>query len=289
MKKLYAFCAASLMMMCASVQAETIELTASLSPSTLKYQPSMGGWGFEFNDDSNSYTIVTLVEGASFTGESIDELVGTYTIDNLSPYLSFITDPWYSIWVSFVDANISVASNGSNGMDIDMLITGDDSNVYHIAATYAVQEATEEKDVDFGTNVKVKYYESDGDWYVQAENDGYKMNLDILTEDFDGTYKVNDFDPSYTFVNDKVSGVQYIMIIDAEVNVNTVDNVSTISGWITLETGLKLNIHAEYHDTTTGIESVAEETVAHGICLENGRLVIRNKGVGYDLNGMRVK
>lgn len=290
MKKLYAFCAASLLMMSASVvNAETIELTASLSPSTLMYQPSLGGWSFEFNDDSESYTICTLIEGTEFTGESVNELIGTYTMDNLSPWLSFITDPSYMMWVTFTDANISVAANGSNGLDIDMMITGDDSNVYHVSATYGVQAVAEVKDVDFGTNVSVRYFESDGDWYVQAENEEYKMNLDILTEEFDGTYKVSDFDPLYTFVDDLVAAERYITIIDAEVTVNTVDGVSTIGGWITLETGVQLNIHAEYHDTTTGIETFFQSAPANAKCWENGRLIIRHDGVSYGVDGVRMK
>lgn len=290
MKKLYAFCAASLLMMSASVvNAETIELTASLSPSTLKYQPSLGGWSFEFNDDSESYTICTLIEGSEFTGESVDELIGTYTMSNLSPWLSFITDPSFALWVTFVDANISVAANASNGLDIDMEITGDDDNVYHVAATYATQAVTEEKDVDFGTNVSVTYYASDGDWYVQAENEEYKMNLDILSEEFDGTYKVSDFDPLYTFVDDLVTPERYISIIDAEVTVNTVDGVSTIGGWITLETGVKLNIHAEYCDSTTGIESLLQCAPANAKSWQNGRLIIRHDGVSYGVDGIRMK
>lgn len=288
MKKLYALCAAS-MMMCASVQAETIELTASLSPSTLKYQPAMGGWSFEFNDDTESYTICTLIEGETFTGESIDELIGTYTIDNLSPYLSFITDPSFMLWVTFVDANITVAANDNNGVDVNMEITGDDANVYKITATYATQSVVEEKDVDFGNNVSIKYYESDGDWYIQAENDEYKMNLDILSTELDGIYKVSDFNPLYTFVDDLVKPEKYIYIIDAEVTIATADGISTLGGWITLETGVKLNIHGEYVDTATAIENISESPASQTKCWSNGRLLIRHHGVTYGLNGVHIK
>lgn len=290
MKKLYAFCAASMMMLCASVQAETIELTASLSPSTLKYQPAFGGWSFEFNDDSDSYTFCTVIEGENFTGASIDELIGTYTIDNLSPYLSFITDPSYMLWVTFVDANITVAANQNNGLNIDMEITGDDSNVYKVTATYAAQAIIDEKDVDFGTNVTIKYYEEDGDWYIQAHSDEYDMNLDILSNELDGTYTVVDLNPLFTFVDDLVNQERYIYIIDAEVNINTVNGVSTLSGWVTLETGVKLNITAEYHDgSTTSIETLTQDVTNSAKFMIDGRMFIRHNGMTYDMNGKMSK
>lgn len=289
MKKLYALCAASLMMLSANLQAETIELTASLSPSTVQYQPSLGGWSFEFNDDTDSYTICTLIENAEFTGESIDELIGTYTMNDLSPWLSFITDPSFMMWVTFVDANISVLPNASNGLDVDMEITGDDGNTYKVAATYATQAVVEEKDVDFGNNITIKYYEADGDWYIQAENDEYKMNLDILSEDLDGTYHVANFDPLYTFVDDVVNSERYITIIDAEVTIESDEYSSLLTGWITLETGVKLNIHALYLATTTALETLTHDHSSLTKFWSDGRLNIRHQGVLYGADGVRIK
>lgn len=286
MKHLYTFCAASMMMLSASLQAETIELSANLTPSTLMYQPAMGGWSFEFNDDTDSYTICTLIEGTEFTGESVSELVGTYTMDNLSPYLSFITDPSFSLWVTFVDASITVASTPNDGLDISMEITGDDGNLYKVSATYGTMDVTEVKDVDFGTNITMKYYESDGDWYIQAKNDEYAMNLDIITSELDGTYTTASFNPLYTFVDDLVNQEKYLYIVDAEVTISTADGVSTLGGWVTLETGVQLNIHAEYAHTTTGIASLTTSAPATGKYMLGGRTYIRHQGHTYGVDGM---
>lgn len=288
MKKLYAIFAASLLMLGATAQAETIELTANLTPSTMMYQPGMGGWSFEFSDVTDSYTICTLIEGADFTGESVNELVGTYTIDNLSPYLSFITDPSFMLWVSFVDANITVEPAG-NGLAVNMEILGDDNNTYLINATYATQAVVEEKDVDFGTNVSIKYYESDGDWYIQAHSEEYDMNLDILSPELDGTYTTVNFDPLYTFVDDLVNQEKYLYIIDAEVTIESDEAGSTLSGWVTLETGVKLNIQGQYIDTTTGIDTVVETSYSNAKFMQDGRMIIRHQGVNYGVDGVRIK
>lgn len=289
MKKLYAIFAASLLMLGATAQAETIELTANLTPSTMMYQPGMGGWSFEFNDATDSYTICTLIEGADFTGESVNELIGTYTMDNLSPYLSFITDPSFMLWVTFIDANITVAPNANNGLDVNMEILGDDNNTYLINATYATQAVVEEKDVDFGTNVSIKYFEADGDWYVQAHSEEYDMNLDILSPELDGTYTTLNFDPTYTFVDDLVNQEKYLYIIDAEVTIESDEAGSTLSGWVTLETGVKLNIQGQYIDTTTGIETVAQDSNECAKFMLDGRMIIRHQGVSYGVDGVRIK
>lgn len=285
MKKIYALGVASLMMMCANVKAETIELSASLTPSTFSYQASMGGWTFEFNDDTESYTICTVIESADFTGASVSETIGTWTKSDLSSYLSFITSPDYSVWVNFADATITIADNGNNGLNINMEITGDDANVYKVTATYGAQAVVTETDVDFGKNVSVKYYASSGDWYVQLENDEWHVNIDILTEELDGTYSAIDFDRLYTFADNLVTGEKYIYIVDAELTVATVNGVTTFGGWLLLETGEKLNIHAEYGDSTVGIAELSEATVADK-CWRDGQLLIKGR---YGIGGARVK
>lgn len=288
MKKLYAFVAASMLCLGATtVNAETIELTAELSPAEMKYQASMGGWTFEFNDVTNSYTICTVIESDSFTGASVDELVGFYSMDQLSPYMSFITDPSFSLWVTFVDATVLVSGSEQAGLQVLMDITGDDGNLYKVTASYGKTEATEEKDVDFGQSVTVKEYSTD--WYVQFKNEEYAINVDILTDELDGTYSANDFDPLYTFADDLVTGERYLYIVDAEMTVETMNGATTFGGWLLLENGVKLNIHAVYGDITVALDQLSAAERKDDKCWRNGALRIGYQGRTYGVNGVLVK
>lgn len=285
MKKLYAFVAAAMFGLCTTtVNAETIELSANLSPAEMKYQSGMGGWTFEFNDVTDSYTICTVVESADFTGASVDELVGSYTMDQLSPYLSFITNPDFTLWVSFVDASVTVSGSEQAGLTVLMDIVGDDGNTYKVTASYAKTQATEVKDVDFGQSVTVKEYAKD--WYVQFKNEEYSINVDILTDELDGTYSANDFDPLYTYADDLVSGERYLYIVDAELTVETVNGATTFGGWLLLENGVKLNIHAVYGDVTVALEQLSATQRRDGKCWRDGALRIGYQGRVYGVNGL---
>ena len=285
MKKIYAYVAASMFCLGATtVNAETIELTAELSPAEMKYQAAMGGWTFEFNDATDQYTICTVIESDAFTGASADELVGSYSMDQLSPYLSFITNPDFTLWVTFVDAQVVVSGSEQAGLQVLMDIAGDDGNTYKVTASYAKTQATEEKDVDFGQSVTVKEYATD--WYVQFKNDDYAINVDILSDELDGTYSANDFDPLYTFADDLVTGERYLYIVDAEMTVETVNGATTFGGWLLLENGVKLNIHAVYGDSSVALEQLSAPQSANGKCWRNGALRIVHQGRVYGVNGV---
>ena len=284
MKKIYSLMAA--MAFCVSAQAETIELSAQLSSGEIMYQAGMGGWSMEFTDDSNSYVICTLIQSESFTGESMTELVGTYTMDNLSPYLSFITTPDFSLWVEFADAAITVSGDEATGYTFDMEITGSDANLYKINAQLGTLTITDEKDADFGQVDMLKYYEDGGDWYIKMSNDEYSLNLDIITAELDGTYAASSFDPMYTYADDKVNGESYLYVVQAEVTILTVDDFTTISGWVVLENGLKLNIHATNGtETPVGIQTLTSTTSLSAKTLRNGLFRIERNAHCYGVGG----
>lgn len=284
MKKIYSLVAA--LALCASAQAETIELTAQLNSGAVMYQAGLEGWSMEFTDDSESYVICTLIQSEAFTGASMTELVGTYTMDNLSPYLSFITSPDYSLWVEFADAAITVSGDDATGYQFDMEITGSDANLYKINAQLGTLTITDEKDAEFGQVDMLKHYEEEGDWYIKMSNDEYNLNLDIRTVELDGTYAASDFDPMYTFADDKVNGETYLYVVQAEVNILTQDDVTTISGWVVLETGLKLNIHATYGtEDVVGIETLTGNTMRDGKTWCNGTFRINRNGRSYGIGG----
>ena len=193
---------------------------------------------YVLENNGTSYTkMIGIGLDIAVNGDST--FVSDYTEDDLigMGQYTYVYDYMDSTQYSIYYADISISDEDGDGWGdhITGALTLNDGLVHPFTMEFEnpfkpVEPTGDTIYIDLG-RVKVKYYSSTKDYYIQGEGTDYSGAIDVFSDDSIsavGTYTTADFDEEYTYLYQGNTEIELYKAISAEITAGTADTTYNI-------------------------------------------------------------